>query len=443
MYNIYPEQYIYDKRVWMTGDTPNSIKPTGKFPVVAEQQWETLEDALSFINDPDSNAIPGMILSVANDPDEKNNGIYFVREVGVIDSTGSNIKNGSMSLIACNEDLSEGVEELTTTINELEKDINEKISENVNELKSDIVGLSDKHDQDLKDLTQKHDEDIEDAMLYHSKAEENWLTEPVGGVAGKLDRTKFEGKTISDVLDDILYPTLQPEITQPSVTLSYGGNKTNGQVVVIKVGSTLPNEDGIVKEYSRGKVSYKNADGDTYYAGVWKSDTFTMTDNAFGGVAAEKRYTVSYNVTFNDGAKLLDNKGHDSTVASYKSKTTGTVYKYFDAVYPIYINTNKIDEMTEQPLKDYITSNQTLSVTIPPEKNGDLFRFEIHIPNSITLGTIKEYNGLSGKYDITVNMIYKGVIDKGGLSYKRYVRSEDIVGAKTTGSKYEIVINKK
>ncbi|MCM1217713.1 MAG: hypothetical protein NC548_24740 [Lachnospiraceae bacterium] len=441
--NIYPEQYIYDKRVWMTGDTPNSIKPTGKFPVVAEQQWETLEDAMSFINDPDSNAIPGVILSVVNDPDEKNNGIYFVREVGVVDSTGVNKKNGSMSLIACNEDLSEGIEELTNTINELQKDINEKISENVNELKLNIVELSDKHDQDIKDLTQKHDEDIEDAMLYHSNAEENWLTEPVGGVAGKLDRTKFEGKTISDVLDDILYPTLQPSITNPSVTLGYNGNNTSGQVIVVKVGSILPNENNFIKTYNRGSVTYKNADGDTYYAGSFKSDLFTMTDNAFGSVASEKRYTVSYNVTFNDGAKLLDNKGHDSTVASYKSKTTGTVYKYFDAVYPIYINTNKIDEMTEQPLKDYITSNQTLNVTIPPEKNGDLFRFEIHIPNTVTLGNVGEYNGLSSKYDIPVNMIYKGIIDKGGLSYKRYVRSEELTGAKVGGAKYEIVINKK
>ena len=41
-----PEQYVYDKKLWMVGETPTSIKPTGKFPVIANQQWKTLEDYL-------------------------------------------------------------------------------------------------------------------------------------------------------------------------------------------------------------------------------------------------------------------------------------------------------------------------------------------------------------------------------------------------------------
>ena len=74
------EQYIYDKNLWMVGTTPTSIKPSGKFPVVADQQWKTLEDAINFINDPESTAIPGMILSVVEDTDD-NNGIYLVEKI--------------------------------------------------------------------------------------------------------------------------------------------------------------------------------------------------------------------------------------------------------------------------------------------------------------------------------------------------------------------------
>ena len=74
------EQYVYDDKVYMTGITPTSIKPSGKFPVVADQQWKTLEDAINFINDPESTAIPGMILSVVEDTDD-NNGIYLVEKI--------------------------------------------------------------------------------------------------------------------------------------------------------------------------------------------------------------------------------------------------------------------------------------------------------------------------------------------------------------------------
>lgn len=59
---------------------------TGKFPIIAKRSFETLADAQGYIDDVNSTACAGLILSVFND--DKNNGIYLVQSIGDGETSG-------------------------------------------------------------------------------------------------------------------------------------------------------------------------------------------------------------------------------------------------------------------------------------------------------------------------------------------------------------------
>jgi hypothetical protein len=252
--------------------------------------------------------------------------------------------------------------------------------------------------------TDYHDKDcgsnvvIQDSnCAYVSNAGDDWKTEKVGGVAANLSKSDLDNKTVSEILDMILYPTLQPTVTQPSVSLSYSN--------LVKVGITLPTSAQLTKSNSRGSVTYTNANGDKYYAGAVTNETTTDNPSGwFGTAAEEKQYSATYAVTFAAGAQLLDNKGAASTVSSYDGGTKSASIT-INAVYPYYVNNGStIETMVEQSLINYYTE-QTINVETKVMETTDQ-KFEIDLPTSITkITSCYQYNPVSGKYDITVTMV--------------------------------------
>lgn len=69
-----------------------SLNMTGKAPAVAKRIFETKADALAYVNDVNDSAIAGIAIGVINDPEEANNGLYFVKKIG----TGSD--DGEMAM---------------------------------------------------------------------------------------------------------------------------------------------------------------------------------------------------------------------------------------------------------------------------------------------------------------------------------------------------------
>jgi hypothetical protein len=58
-----------------------TFNPTGKFPVIAKRAFPTLADAQAYVDDVNSSATLGVILTVTQDEVAKNNGIYLVTKV--------------------------------------------------------------------------------------------------------------------------------------------------------------------------------------------------------------------------------------------------------------------------------------------------------------------------------------------------------------------------
>lgn len=73
-----------------------SFEATGKAPVVAKRIWETLADAQAYVDSATDTAIAGLVLTVINDTDASNNGVYFVKSIGDGATTGVLTKLGTV-----------------------------------------------------------------------------------------------------------------------------------------------------------------------------------------------------------------------------------------------------------------------------------------------------------------------------------------------------------
>lgn len=269
---------------------------------------------------------------------------------------------------------------------------------------------------------------------YISEAKETWETVAVGGIAKGTKPSTFDGKSVSQMLDDILFPTLQPGTpTNPTITLTYAGNSTSGQIIVLKVGANLPVETAFTKSTTRGKADY-----DAVYAGAPESQVFTMTGDAWGQPATEGRYTVTYKETFAPGEILHDNKGGESNPVKKYPGGTLTATKIFDVVYPFYATTTSNSTKTAQSIVNYINAATYLEITGAAETDANKFAFDI--PASITFKELQQYDTINKVWvKINATPATPATITHDGVEYKSYVRVGDAQGA----AKYRIQVNKK
>lgn len=242
------------------------------------------------------------------------------------------------------------------------------------------------------------------------------------GVGG-LDPTTIgalKDKSLSEIVMQMICPRKPPElISNPSMTISYSGNR------LVKVGSNLPAKEDIIITCDKGKWS----DG-TVYAGEPSNTDISISPGKWGETSDEGNYVISGSIIFGAGPKPKDSYGEEyddnytgGTVLSDEIKIT--------SVYPILINTDNIKEMKEY-LVDYINSDPVLKITVPAEIDGTLDKFKIYLPYEFSSIDVKQYNPVSEKYDIQINMV-----SMDDCSY-HYIRTKDTKTTNTGSTQYEI-----
>ena len=343
-------QYQFDKHNWMVGDSSIVMQPTGKFPLVAYHQWNTLDDLMEFVHDINSTAIPGMVVTVVNDTDDKK-GVYHIDSIG---------ENGKVSKL-------------------LDYSVFEEFSK-----------------------------EVEDSKKYDmSKIGDDWLTEKIGGVEGglKKDDEYFNDITRNDIIDDLLFPTILPEIKEPSVSLKF----TEDYNYLILVNDLLPTKSQLVYDYDRGSITYPyreklpyagNATEDLRLDGFDYAVNFTGDDTLKADT--DKIYNVIYSVMFEDGEPVLDNKGNESDIPTYNKNTVKTKVE-IHAVYPVFTNspTNIVSKHVVKA--DYLVEKCVFEVSIPEETSNK--KFELIIPNDTEIVSVKQYNSISDSYNIPIEMV--------------------------------------
>lgn len=243
-------------------------KAAGRYPIVADRIYATLADAQAYVDDTSAtaSAVPGLVISVVNDPIEKNNGIYYVSKIAntedaeksgfPLSDKGELVKVGSGAgsmatanfeivdgkITAATEDnigqviyITEGTEDYpagpyivtgdgsvsrlgtTSATGNIAGDVEalkgkvSSLEAKDTELSNNIAGVSDKADANATDITNiKGDLYDQDGLLVLAKSSEVYTIDQIDGKLSDYVTTKtydeFAESTASNFqrIDDVL-----------------------------------------------------------------------------------------------------------------------------------------------------------------------------------------------------------------------------------------------
>lgn len=343
-------------------------------------------------------------------------------------------------------------------------------------------------------------------MLYMSNVkDEYWTGVRLGDIREGNNKETLKNKTISDILDLIIYPSLQPIVTEPSVEFDFKtfvenecGDKirwiSDNHVLVEYSSEIINNFDKTTimeyASYDRGSLVFptviKEHQYQGEYAGEFKGyiidDDIVKIDSPIGC-----RYVIIVSAEFEDGEQPLDSKGNparyddkidncvkdgepcegcdDCLIPQFKSKIVNSEKYIVDFVRPICTNAYELDnsemgdirnnDMSTHLLLDYLGDEPgEIFVECPREYDGydpyKPYNFAVDYPNGMRL-EVYQYNEFTKDYDIKLSDTSSaaiGGINVNNMSYNRYIRGfEDGVKTKETDTntipvKYKIEVSK-
>ena len=224
------------------------------------------------------------------------------------------------------------------------------------------------------------------SLQYQSKMDDSLATiTTLGGIAAGTTAGALKKKTLSEVFDDLLFPTVQPTITGPSASLSL---KTTN---IREVGSAAPAASEFNASFSQGTIKIGSATQNPR-AGAKTSDSlYIVKGQEIPTVVALGTTNYYYEASYAAGAIPKDSKGNPATNATALpegSVKSGAVPVY--GVYPFYANVAN-ETVTRLPL----TKDLKFKVSLAAEGPN---KHVIKIPHTIT--KFELLNTLSGKYEL-------------------------------------------
>lgn len=235
-------------------------------------------------------------------------------------------------------------------------------------------------------------------------------------------------RSLSDIVMEMVCPENNPTVKQyPNASLSCADDYAQ----LIKVGDTLPTESDLVVSVNKGIWN----DG-TDYAGEVESSQITMSPESWGMPSEEGKYVFSATVVLKEGGIPKTTHNKECADLQYKGGEIKSNTLVITSVYPIQFNDTDITEMTDYDLIDYISSIKTIYITMPAETDGLDNKFKVYLPSVFSVFEVKQYNPVSGKYDISVDM--QPMED---CEY-HYIRTTNPTDTKTDVVQYEIKVKK-
>lgn len=186
---------------------------------------------------------------------------------------------------------------------------------------------------------------------YTSEIEDTELEMPsaVGGISKGTTVGDLNGKTINQMFDDLLFPTVNPTYVVPSASIAFKSYAT-----LQKVGSTGPTEDNFTTGYNPGAINVNGVKQANRGGALKEGESFIYVngDNSnktLPPTLALGNTTFKYRASYEAGPQPKDNKGNNygsplaaGTVDSSAITVNGT--------HPYYASTATAGQLTEQPL---------------------------------------------------------------------------------------------
>lgn len=275
-------------------------------------------------------------------------------------------------------------------------------------------------DRTLLDNVKEMMENMSASIIYTSKLDGDISTvKELGGIAAGTKVNQLSGKEVSEVLDALIFPTVQPDKVDNTVSIS----RNSGVTDIRKVGGTPWTKDDFTVTPNVGQIRIN---------GVKKQDYAGAASNiVVNGVPVEMTYgkkSITGSATFAEGPQPLDSKGGNATsITKYAGGTKNSSAIYVYVVYPFFANTN-ITEFIELPLVKSDVNNFIVNYAAEEGTN----KHTIKVPTVRDIIKIELLNTLSGKYEeVAKTNFIKTTETINGVGYNIYTRNQGTNGEAT------------
>jgi hypothetical protein len=247
--------------------------------------------------------------------------------------------------------------------------------------------------------------------------------------------TTFTNKTFPEMMDLMLYPELDPTLTNPSNTFSISpsGLREIGETIATITLSATFNKGSISPAY--GTTGFRSGDPNNYvYTGTDASDnastalTDTETISSYTVLLGSNSWTGA--VAYNEGPQPLTSKGNNFS-SPLSAGTTPAITRTITGVFPVFATTSAIGTLTKQSLQSMTTYIQ---VSMVAETGGN--KQTIDIPDAwATITGAQQFNTFSGTWDsinlsqFTITSV-TNTIQGNPINYKRYTHNSNTIGAR-------------
>lgn len=269
-------------------------------------------------------------------------------------------------------------------------------------------------------------EDVDEE--YTSVISDKTLTTPnaVGGIAKGTKISDLEGKTFSEMFDDLLFPTVNPTFSNPSASISFKSYSSTQ-----KVGANGPTASNFTTGYNAGEIKLNGVKQANRGGTLDTSKSFIYVNGSTSNKTLPSKVTLGkttfkYRAAYNQGPQPKNNKGGNYSTP-LAAGTVDSSAITLNGTYPWYASTSSAtstNPVIEQSLVAWNTTAGNMSTgqfTVQP--SGTLPQV-FKLPRK--LHTLQLKNALNGQME-TVTDVSKDytesteTINIGGTNVTYYV----------------------
>lgn len=233
-------------------------------------------------------------------------------------------------------------------------------------------------------------------VAYTSNITDKTLAMPsaVGGIAKNTKISDLEGKTYDEMFDDLLFPTVDPVLSNPSASLSLNSGAT-----LREAGSAAPQSAEFKKVFNKGAITLNGVkqndragalESDVLYHGSSEANTTLPTTVPIGSTS------YYYKVNYAIGPQPQNNKGGNYSTPLPAGSVTSPAF-VVKGTYPFY-TADSAAGYTKQPLIAWnatagaITTGQFVLNALTPSVT------KIKIPRKLV--TMSKLNTLNNQWNV-------------------------------------------
>lgn len=240
---------------------------------------------------------------------------------------------------------------------------------------------------------------INNNLYYQSDLSDDLATlEEHGGLPTGTTVADLKQMTLSEIFDEILFPTIYPTYVNPSASLKLTSTSTTPTIQEVgTTGSSVPTISSFTTGYNPGAINILSTKQANRGGALDKERSFiyingSASNTTFPTTIPDGNITYRYRAYYAQGPQPKDSKGNDygtPLAAGHVDSSTVTVY----GVYPYFTNKANITTFAKLPLTTSTTLSGQVFVAEGPNKHA------FKLPAKYKLTKVEMLNTLSGKYE--------------------------------------------